>query len=610
MEINWPNSLVRAAFSAGLAISATFSLSIALAQDQSHVRPIGSAVNINSLPNTAPGTATLKPGFNCPPGKTWNQNVAYPACVGAPVISGPRACNAGPVIWFGPTGAQCVSDAPVRDHGQTLPLTAGGAYTGSATALCSNGTWTTTGPTICNPPACAATMLSWTVGSAYCQAAATSASNGGSLTLTSSNANTGTASFMCVNGTWATPTGASCSGPYTPPAPVAPSPGGLTPIPITPPSVPTAPGSCTYGATSGAWDFCAGSTGGGTVSVGTNVTINNTNSGYTGALIYRCEVPSGGGAPSMREISRTCSPGASLKCSYSAFGLSPGSTMGWAVGPTACAGPLPPEPSAGSSITVTSNNGNSGTYTATCMPNGQWNPTPSYTCTSTPTQCPAKDVVWDSSDGSLTCVGRAPATNFGGTVTVDDTVSGNNGRANVTCTSNGTWGTPFNKSCSAPMQPCPGGGSLAWGASCYGSGPAQQMPNGASFATPNLQYGYAGMGNFRCSSGVWVDLGSTCNLDVPAPQPSCSSSAYRYGIVYDYCTRRPQYANPSTWCAADGMCISTPPPPLNSDRAYPQKTADWFSCSTDPRPWHPMTIEMKTEIDAVNHATRAQWCTD
>lgn len=571
---------------------------------------IGSAVNINSLPNTASGTATLKPGFNCPPGKTWNQNVAYPACVGAPAISGPRACNAGPVIWYGPTGAQCVAEAPVRDHGQTLPLSATGAYTGSATALCTNGTWTTTGGTTCNPPACAATTLSWTVGSAYCQAAAGSASNAGSVTLTSTNANTGAATFMCVNGTWATPTAATCTGNSAPTAPVAPGGGGLTPMPITPPAEPTAPGSCSYGATSGSWDFCSGSTPGGAVGVGGTVSITNVNPGYSGAITYRCEVPSGGGAPSMREISRTCSPGAGLKCSYSAFGLTPGATIGWAVGSNACAGPLPPEPSAGSSFTVTSNNGNSGSYTATCLPNGQWNPTPSYTCTSTPTQCAAKDVTWDSSDGKLTCVGRTTATNFGSTITVYDTVSGNEGQADITCGS-GSWSAPFNKNCSAPQKPCPGGGSMAWGASCYGSGPAQQMPDGSMFATPNLQYGYAGMGSFVCENGFWRDQGSTCTLDIPAPQPACTASSYQYGVNFDYCTRRPQYAaNPSTWCTADGLCTSAAPPPLNNHRAFPQKTADWFSCPTDGRPWTPMTAAMKAEIDSVNQATRAAWCSD
>ncbi len=217
-----------------------------------------------------------------------------------------------------------------------------------------------------------------------------------------------------------------------------------------------------------------------------------------------------------------CSPGPS--CTYAAFGMTTGSTITWQDGARSvtCAGPLPPPPAPGASVTVNSTNGNTGTYRATCRADGTWDPNALVTCDEVDNRCAAADVAWTGVGGAQ-CSARTSRTPFGETVTVRST-SANSGQARVTCNA-GRWSAPFEADCTTPAPTCPGGGTMAWG-NCYGNGPAQEMQDGARYTSANLAFGYAGSANLVCRSGVWVQENATCASAAPAqPQGGCSLGA-------------------------------------------------------------------------------------
>ena len=566
---------------------------------------LGSRVEINSV-NTATGTSTLKPGFNCPPGKTWNADVAYPACVGTPTFVGRRACNSAPVTWSGASGAQCTANAPVRDDGQTAGLVASGAYTGTATALCSNGYWTTTGASTCTPPPCPASTLQWQVGSSYCQGAVAAATNGITRTTASNNANPGSASFMCNNGTWGAPFTATCVAPSSPPPLAGPGGSGLNPIPITPP----APGACNYAAATGSWaPGCTGSAPAGTLALNATMAVNNTAPGYSGAITYRCEIPGGAGSPSMREISRTCNPGPS--CSYAQWGKATGDTVTWSSGGNDCSGPLLPPPAPGTSLALLSNstNGNTGTYRATCNPDGSIPGPAVVTCDLPPTtQCNPRAVSWPGADGSQ-CSGFTTLTPYGQTVTVFSD-NGSTGATDITCNpGTGTWGAPFNSNCEKPVQPCPGGGTMAWG-NCYGPGPLTAMADGEQFTALNAAFGYTGASHNTCKNGIWMQDSATCDVD--AAPVSCSSG-YTAVVNFGRCTKRPEYAGEIQPCTVGGNCMPAsvaPPPGYTGANSYVTRGSVWVSCPTDTTPWFPLPPETQALIDQDNLNTRQTYCTD
>ena len=341
----------------------------------------------------------------------------------------------------------------------------------------------------------------------------TAATNGISLTAASNNANPGSASFMCNNGTWGAPFAVSCSTPYTPPPIVGGPTGGLNPLPITPAPAPSA---CGYTPISESWlPGCSGTAPAGSVAINGTVTVNNTATGYSGAVTYRCET-SGGGSPSLVRKTATCNPGAT--CSYTAWGKVVGDTIEWASGSNTCSGPLPAPPAPGGSMTVTDNTMNgttdlsTGTYRANCRADGTWDPTAVVTCNEPPaSKCNPRAVSWPGADGSQ-CSGFTTLTPYGQTVTVFSD-NGSTGATDITCNpGTGTWGAPFNSNCEKPVQPCPGGGTMAWG-NCYGPGPATAMADGAQYTAQNTAQGYTGQSNNVCENGVWKQLGATCDTD-------------------------------------------------------------------------------------------------
>jgi len=137
-------------------------------------------------------------------------------------VSATTSCTAPPCSAGPATSGACSFSLPTTASGgsQTVSTTTSG-YTGSLTASCSAGSWSSAGAT-CNPNGCSATTLAWNVAGNACAGAIGTASSGGSLTVTDS-AGHGSATFSCTTGSWSGPTSASCAPPALPMPPGGPS---------------------------------------------------------------------------------------------------------------------------------------------------------------------------------------------------------------------------------------------------------------------------------------------------------------------------------------------------------------------------------------------------
>lgn len=495
---------------AGLALASILIPLTATAQYGSTYSPYGeriakpgSKVNIRELSTALEaGASRLQPGFNCPPGESWNQNVAFPACVGIPAISGPRACNSEPVSWTGPTGAKCTGNAPVRDDGQTAPVSALGDYSGSATALCVNGYWTTTGAATCTPPPCPAISLQWQIGSAYCQANASSSSNGMSITLNSNNNNTGSATFMCHNGAWGAPSGVSCSAPYVAPAISTSNPPPLTAIPIVVTPTCAYPDGKTPGAT-WTWQNPSGSAScSGPLptlpGIGGTATVYSTN-GNNGSFSARCNSDG-----SMATVGTpSCEAPVSNQCGIQDISWT-GSTGALCSARTGIA-------SYGQTLTLYPNNGLSGQADVTCNA-GTWSAPSNPKCIAPEQGCNGGGTLaW------LNCAGPGPASGMadGASFTANNNVYGYKGSANYTC-SKGAWIPNGLPTCDPVAdQPC-SNPYLTWG-SCWGNTSTGTTPNGSFITAGNQAPGFTGSGRFFCNNGNWVQVygDTTCNPIAP-----------------------------------------------------------------------------------------------
>lgn len=369
-------------------------------------------------------------------------------------------------------------------------------------------------------------------------------------------------------------------------------------------------GAATTRYQNGSWGVgCSGSASAGSLALNGTVAVNNSAAGYSGAITYRCETPAGGGSPSLREISRTCNPGPT--CSYAVLGLATGATIAWqnGAGSASCSGPLPPPPAPGSSVTVNSTNGNTGTYRATCLPSGSWDPNAVVTCDLPPTtQCNPRAVSWTGADGTQ-CSGSTSATPYGQTVTVYSS-NGNTGTTDITCNAGtGTWSAPFNGNCAKPVEPCPGGGVTAWG-NCVGAMPDTPKASGEQWTATNQQYGYTGAANLTCNNGVWTQDSATCDM-VAAP-PSCSNG-WVGTVNFAQCTKKQAYAGEIQRCTVLGNCMPNhvmPPPGYGPENTYVVSGVVWVNCPGDPTPWFPFPPESQAVIDQGNFQTRQTYCVD
>ncbi len=99
----------------------------------------------------------------------------------------------------GGTNGVCQGTASGTTSGTTVTVTASSGGTGSAQYLCTNGTWSWQSGT-CVAPACSATTVGPWGGSCYGVTSATS--SGSTITVTANSGGTGSAQYKCNSGTW------------------------------------------------------------------------------------------------------------------------------------------------------------------------------------------------------------------------------------------------------------------------------------------------------------------------------------------------------------------------------------------------------------------------
>lgn len=172
-------------------------------------------------PGTTGGRATdveQKPGFPCPPGTTWfSASGSNPTCIGTPIPTGPRACDAGPISWYGQDGSVCQGPIGAGANGATVgPVVSSNGNDGQATFKCNSGQWGYGGPTTCRmpgPAACQPQAAAWQVGGSSCSGQLGATPSGQAATISSTLAGSnGQATFACVGGAWTGPTAATCQG--------------------------------------------------------------------------------------------------------------------------------------------------------------------------------------------------------------------------------------------------------------------------------------------------------------------------------------------------------------------------------------------------------------
>jgi len=256
------------------------------------------------------------------------------------VASAPKPCNGRTLSWT--VGSlTCTAPAGATLHGGSTSLIASNGYSGTASFACNNGLWSVTGPTSCTAPPCSPSTLAWTSGGVGCDGPAVSVASGSSTWVSSTNGNSGSAQFACINGYWSAPSGGSCTAP--PPATTS---GSL--------QCPGVGGNITWN--SGA-STCSAFVPAAAVSPGTY--SYSSDNGTPGSYQRRCN-----GNGTWSDLGGTCgsAPPAAVPC--------PGGTLPWTVGAASCQATIPV--SSAGSYTFSSTNGNAGVFTAQCNNDGTW----------------------------------------------------------------------------------------------------------------------------------------------------------------------------------------------------------------------------------------------
>jgi len=284
---------------------------------------------------------------------------------------------------WGGTSVTCVPDAPVpvpcaattlfsgscsypvpatADGGSLVAANAMPGYTGSTTAQCTTGVWSTSGATCVPvgpppPPPPPTPCAAQVVFSGACGYALPAKLDGASITVGTATAGyTGSISALCTSGTWST-SGATCA-PVGPPPPPPPASCGATTV---------GSGSCSYnipGTTSG-----SNSTGANTAAGFTGSATLHCASGIWSAVGSTCTATAPPSPPpaclAKIHTSGACSyplPTTASGASIFASNTTPAYTGGvnascvagaWSIGAATC-GPLPPPPPTSCAPTSTS----------------------------------------------------------------------------------------------------------------------------------------------------------------------------------------------------------------------------------------------------------------
>jgi hypothetical protein len=119
-----------------------------------------------------------------------------------------KTCTGGAKSWL----TNCSATAATINAGASTTISnTNSGYSGSATYACNDGTWGAPTSTSCTaaPSGCSAVSRTW---STNCGANLSAAAHGAAPTVSNTNVNyTGSATFSCDNGTWQAPTGTSCA---------------------------------------------------------------------------------------------------------------------------------------------------------------------------------------------------------------------------------------------------------------------------------------------------------------------------------------------------------------------------------------------------------------
>lgn len=152
-------------------------------------------------PDVASSNPSWKSGWNLSGAVTYDDTQKPGTCVAA--ACGPAAGGLSATI---PTSGLCGANSALAAPG----VTGSGPWawtcnsnSGGASVSCSSSAYAN----------CAGQTLSWTVGSNTCSGAAAATNSGSSVTVASNTGNTGNATFTCTNGSYGTPSNASCAVP-------------------------------------------------------------------------------------------------------------------------------------------------------------------------------------------------------------------------------------------------------------------------------------------------------------------------------------------------------------------------------------------------------------
>lgn len=456
-----------------------------------------------TTPAAGGNSPSIQPGFSCPAGMQWSVNTPIPSCV--PSVGGtnsPIPCNGGTLSWTTAPGVVCEGPVSAALNGVTSLVTASNGRTGSSSFTCANGTWSKSGAATCVSAPCSAGAQSWTVGGLACSGAAAAMTPGGTVAVTSTNGNQGSAQFTCdPTGAWGSVNpGATCSQSCAA-------------------KTVTWSGASFGGGSSG--PSCSGSLPAGTP--GQSVSLTSNTSAGVGNSTWTCSsgVWSGGGS-----CAKPAAPPAAAPCDSG--------YVYWhdAARTATCMGSVPTAPSGYTAYTIAENASVTGSASVVCGSDGSWG-MPSGTCSSGGTPppppsppatngCTGQQMYWNV--GGYTCSAYASSTSSGNSAYLTASSGTTTGSAQVTC-SNGAWGTVFNKSCSAGAAPpppaaanCPAGNQtwMSGGNACVAYAPS--TPAGGSAYLSDTTAPTTGTGSVVCGgSGAWGVASGSCDSQQAAP---------------------------------------------------------------------------------------------
>lgn len=373
---------------------------------------------------------------------------------------------------------------------------------------------------------CPSSNVAWQVDDAICEAILPGTT--GVRTASSSNGNTGNATFLCnSNGTFTLQPGYSCTSPTAP-----------------------APADCAAGTRNWVINGKLCTAPGGAIVHGSISTVSDTTPSEVGFGNFQCN------DGVVNFVSGQCNTDASPSgCS--------GATLNWGVGSNSCSGTV--SAASNGSLQTSTDSAAPGVGDATFVCNdGSWFESDSTCGGAGATECTAQTVAW--SQNGVQCSASMLASSDQESRTVAST-NGNNGSASFVCQGQSntysSTGTPTCTASSSAASPCPSQ-SLSWsggGTTCSAVAPA----TGSGSQTPTLvdstvSPGSAGLGqaNYICNSGTFTALSTSCN---PAPPSNCAAAAVSWNVGGNLCTSNAPARNHG---ASTGLLSDTGAPTTGS----------------------------------------------